>query len=288
MLDIIDVDFDWLKRFFKYNPLYLLCSFIYLTLGALSLGGGAFGWFFSTVLYAVSLALVFSPVGERLLRIIENIRPLYTKREKDYLLPIFEEVYYKAKETYPKLRLELCVIDQMHVQACALGLHTIAVTKGAMETFSEDELKAVIGHEIGHVVNMDTTASLFFYVGHGYYSIYILLSRFFVNLFMKIIYSTQNGILKAAASLARYLYEFSLFGFTLIINIFIALNSRNNEHRADYYTYSLGFGQEMIEALYLLEKINLSSNHSIITKMIARHPIIPLRIAHLEYLYENN
>ena len=282
-----NLDFEYIKTFFKNNPLTLCCSFIYLLVSAIILGGKPINWLFCIVLYAVSLGVVFSPVGETILKIVENIRPLCTKREKEYLMPIFEEAYAEAKEHNPELKLELCVIDQMYVNACSLGRHTIAVTKGAMETFSEDELKAIISHEIGHIANKDTITSLYLLVGEGFFSIVILFVKLFVNLLEIVTYSlTRNGFLRFIASFLRFLFQIALYVFTFLINFITAISNRGSEFRADAYAHKLGYGQEMTDALYLLEKINLSDKSTIITKLLANHPIIPLRIMQLERLLE--
>lgn len=62
----------------------------------------------------------------------------------------------------------------------------------------------------------------------------------------------------------------------------MAINSRTNEFRADRFAYDIGYDIEMIEALYLLERISLGDNSTIIQKMIASHPRITLRINKLE------
>lgn len=62
----------------------------------------------------------------------------------------------------------------------------------------------------------------------------------------------------------------------------MAINSRKNEFKADMFSYAMGYDSDMIEALYLLEKISLGDNSTIIQKMIASHPRITLRIKHLE------
>lgn len=71
------------------------------------------------------------------------------------------------------------------------------------------------------------------------------------------------------------------FGFQLILTF----NQRRNEFQADKFSYSIGY-DDMIEALYLLEKISLGDNSNIIQKMTASHPRITLRIKHLEELDE--
>ena len=50
----------------------------------------------------------------------------------------------------------------MYVNAFAIGRNTIAVTMGAIETFSSDELKGIIAHEFGHLSNGDTNSKSFY------------------------------------------------------------------------------------------------------------------------------
>jgi heat shock protein HtpX len=115
-------------------------------------------------LYVVSLIVAFSPVAEKIMRLFNNVRPLEMKEEKDFLLPIFNEVLDKAKEQNPEefadSNIELFIIDSMSVNACAIGKNTIAVTKGAMKTFSADELRGIFAHEIAHILNRDTIAPI--------------------------------------------------------------------------------------------------------------------------------
>lgn len=131
--------------FTKNNPVYLFCSIIYYVLTSLMLGGTFLSFLIALVLYAVSMIAVFSVIGETILCFLERARKVETRKEKEYLLPIFEEVYQEVKSKYPNLHyIEICIIDNMNVNACALGISTVAVTKGALETFTEDELKGIL------------------------------------------------------------------------------------------------------------------------------------------------
>ena len=65
-------------------------------------------------------------------------------------------------------------------------------------------------------------------------------------------------------------------------------DSRKNEFKADKFAYDLGYDNDMIEALYLLEKISLGDNSTIIQKMIASHPRITKRIEFLESFDEQS
>lgn len=227
----------------------------------------------------------FSPLGEKLLRLLNRVRPLETKRETEYLQPLFEEVYERAKEKYKKLRkIEICVIDNMTVNAMALGRRTIAVTKGAMQTFTEDELKAVIGHEIAHLVHGDTMATIYAIVGNGILSVFVLIVRLFLLLldWVQSAFTGKRSIFSALMLLIRLYFEFCIWFLNFGLQVILSVNSRKNEFKADLFSYSIGYDTDMIEALYLLEKISLGDNSSIIQKMVASHPRITLRIKHLE------
>jgi hypothetical protein len=77
------------------------------------------------------------------------------------------------------------------------------------------------------------------------------------------------------------LYDFNLT-FVPIGACRLTIRDRKAERRADIYAFKLGYGEDMVNALYLLEKISLSSNASIIEKLLASHPRLTSRIEALE------
>lgn len=289
LIDGIERSIHFLCLFWKNNPIYLCCSLFYYVISSLLLGGTAKSFLIVLIVYAVSLLIGFSPLGEKLLRLLNRVRPLETKRETEYLQPLFEEVYAHAKEKHKHLRtIEIGIIDNMTVNAMALGRKTIAVTKGAMQTFTEDELKAVIGHEIAHLVHGDTMASIYAIVGNGILSVFVLIARLFLLLldWIQSAFTGKHSIFSALMLLIRLYFEFSIWIFNFGLQVISSVNSRKNELQADLFSYAIGYDTDMIEALYLLEKISLGDNSSLIQKMTASHPRITLRIKHLEELDE--
>ena len=272
--------------FITKNPLYLLCSVVYYIFGSLSFGGKAVHFILVFLLYLVSLLVAFSPLGEKLLRLIEKARSIETSKEKELLNPLFEEVYTEAKRRFPSLGyIELCIIDTITVRACAMGKHTIAITKGAMETFSGDELKGIIAHEIAHIVYLDTMARIYAIIANGIYTIMFLVIKlilFFIELFHSV--EGESHKMGFAIRVVRLFFELLIFLEMLLMQAVLAIDSRKSEFRADRFAYELGYGEELTTALYLLEKINLGDDSGIIQKMIASHPRITARIANLEWL----
>ncbi|MBQ8514944.1 MAG: M48 family metalloprotease [Ruminococcus sp.] len=281
--------FQKILEFWEYNPSYLICSIIYYVLSSVLLGGTVWNFLGVLLIYVIALTIAFSELGEKLLRLMNHVRPLETKRETDYILPLFQEVYSHAKEKYSYLdEIELCMIDNMTVNAMAIGKRTIAVTKGAMETFSEEELKAVLAHEVAHILHGDTLASLYAIVGNGIFTVYILINRFFLFLLDLIDSSAsrRRNIFSLILTFTRFIFETMIYLFSFLMQIAMSANSRISEYRADKFAYDIGYDSDMIEALYLLEKISLGDNSTIIQKMIASHPRITLRINRLEWIDE--
>jgi len=253
------------------NPVHAVCSFIYYLL-AVSLFGWTFWSFFLVFLVCVlSLAVASSPLGEVAVRLCNRVRRLETAREKEYLRPLFGEVYNKARRQNPELpKIYLFVIDSMTINACAMGRHTIAVTKGAMQTFSEEELKGVFSHEIAHILHMNTLASLYAMVGNGVFTLTILIA--------KLILSVAKGGLGAFDGF----FNVFILVFLFPMQVALAMSNRKAERQADMYAIDLGYGEGLIEALYLLEKISLSREGPLIKRLLASHPRVTNRIEGLE------
>lgn len=272
----------------KYNILYLVWAFIYFEAGVIILGANVKGILTYLIIYAISLCIAFSSLGEELLRFINGARSLETKKEKAYLLPIFEDVYESVKQANPNVsdKIELCIADNMTVNAFALGKHTIAVTQGAVETFTEEELKGILAHEFAHIIHGDTKANLLNFIGNGIFTVFIMIIR--IVMYILKISTTPNerykssGILHFIVELVRLLFEFLVFAFVFLGNVVLSTNSRKNEYNADKFALDIGFGEGLIEALYLLQKISLGGKLSLIQHMQASHPHIARRIGRLE------
>ena len=123
-----------MQKFITSNALYLLWFALYIFIAWAVLGATLIAFFIVLAIYAVSITVALSPIGEQLLRLTENCRRPATEQEKEYLMPLFEEVYESAKIANPNLNkgIQLYIMDGMYVNAFAIGRETVAVTRGAM------------------------------------------------------------------------------------------------------------------------------------------------------------
>jgi heat shock protein HtpX len=209
------------------------------------------------------------------------------------LRPIFEEVYQYAKEVNPSLNngIKIYIMDVMYVNAFAIGRQTIAVTRGALNTFNTEELKGIIAHELGHMTYGHTKALLLTHIGNIFFSIIVFVLRILLYIceFISSITARMNVVglvFWLIAFITSIIFEISVFIFVNLGDLILSLNSRKNELQADKFAYDIGMGHQMISALYLLQKISINQKLKISEKLKASHPYIADRIGQLERLEE--
>ena len=209
---------------------------------------------------------------------------VYDQEGQEYLLPLFEEVYEQAKIQNPRLssNIKLFMNNDLMPNAFACASNTICVTKGAIQTFSREELQGILAHEFGHISNGDTKITMIFCIGNVLFMIFafvmhliyvflyaVLRSRMGNSIFLTII----NGIKNLLKRLGNF-----------IVSAIFSLNSRNCEKQADYFAHTIGFGEELKQSLFLLKQIDTSSDLSIMERIYATHPDLDTRIARLEQM----
>ncbi len=270
------------------NYMYIIWVIVYFFVAWCILGADWNSFNLVFFIYGISILVALSPLGEVLLRFVEEVRPISTREEKEYLLPIFEEVYENAKQKDTKLNnnIRLYIIDNMYVNAFAIGRKTIAVTMGTIQTFSQDELKGIIAHELGHLSNGDTKALLLSTIGNGIFTILVFILRI-IMLIIEVIFSlTKIPFLDVFAIIARFLFDIGVIIFVYIGEILLSLNSRQSELWADRFAFDIGYGEELINSLYILQKISLPQNLKLKDRFRASHPNTAKRIEQLENLID--
>ena len=85
-----------------------------------------------------------------LFRHLKARRPTLADEEK--LQRCFGEVLQRAGRNK---RFQLLVDEEMEINAFAIGIRTIAVSRGSLEQLTEGELKGLLAHELGHLLSHD-------------------------------------------------------------------------------------------------------------------------------------
>ena len=281
--------------FFKSNWAYLIWFAFYFLTAVLMiyafLQNIVFSLLITIAVYGVSVAFALSPVGEALGRVLEGAKPIQTQQDRDYLLPLFQEVYAQVLQTTPSLNknIKLYISESMSVNAFALGRQTITVTRGALYAFSKDELQGILSHEFGHLVNGDTKALLIKLVGNGFFSLMVFVFRLVASILQTIsaALSGKNIVIVAISFVlfgTRLLIDLALFLFIFTGDVFIALNSRYSELLADEYAHIVGYGEDLKSALYIISRLEMPAKLTITERLKASHPYTTARIEQLERL----
>ena len=262
----------WFGVYFNYSFYFLQSIF------------GAQAFIINVLFYAFSL-FVAHFFGDTIFKILEGARILETKREKEYLLPLFEEVYQDVKELYPSLpKIKLHIVDTMTANAMAIGNHTVAVTQGAIDTFSAEELKGIIAHEISHIYYGDTKVAIINTIGNGIFAVLTFFIKLFIRGLEYIAMMCESTVIQAVLNLLRYLLELCIFVMLWLGELILSFNSRSNELKADKFAFDTGYGGQLTEALYIIQKMSLGQKMKLVHKMIASHPRTSKRIGRLEEL----
>ena len=293
----------------KYNLLainfpYVIVTLVYGFLTWVIFGMSVTAFWITYLIYVFSMVVAFSIVGEYLLRFLMNVRRPMTQKEKDYLIPIFIDVYAdvirKRNRKFTKNgykvagNISIYISDSMSINAYCFGSRTIVVTKGAINTFSEEQLKGIIAHEFGHIVHGNTKALLFNKIGNGIFSLAFLPIAIIFKLTERGIKFIDSDNLRFKRvnstlfiiSIIKYIFTAIQSFLNLFSGIILSANSRYCEYLADYYAFCIGYGEELKEALYLISEMSFSREQSIDKRLFQSHPLIARRIEKLELLFE--
>jgi heat shock protein HtpX len=104
----------------------------------------------SVIWSGISLAL-----GSRMVLSMAEAKPI-EKQDAPQLFNVVEEIAIAAGIPMP--RVMVMEVDALNAFATGTTMHNaaIVVTRGLLSTLNRDELQGVIGHEMGHIANLDT------------------------------------------------------------------------------------------------------------------------------------
>lgn len=249
-------------------------TWIYLILNILIIGamvqlffGDGNDWqFYQSLLigfliYVLSIGISISRLGEWVNRCQYGCKKIRETDNLSEVLAIFTEVYEKARKEDPDLckDIKLYISEENSPNAFALGRRTVCITKGLLN-LPINEIRAVLGHEFGHLAHKDTDLLLVISVGNLIISgcmVLINLTIQIFHLFIELIALVMGRTGGALLSLFNYLYHLALsvfvHGFTMLWSylgiLLVMKSSRENEYEADAYSVQLGYGVSLYNFL---------------------------------------
>ena len=297
---------DFFKRITKKNNIpiliYLILNVQVITgiiayIAEVCVGSNSVSYFkiylTSIALYAISLLIALSPIGEGILRLQTGCRKIKRVEQISFIEPIFREVYAKAKMLDPSVpdNVQLYMNSDEEANAFATGRKTICITEGMLHA-PEEQIKATLGHEFGHLAHKDTDLILVVSVGNLIITTLILVIKLVIDLFHLVACVSgafcggRDGILTVVSSAAYHaLLTTMVAGLTWIWTkigmLLVSKASRANEYEADKFALDLGYGNELC---MLLDSISGSSAKGLFANLASSHPDKDDRIARLQEL----
>ena len=247
-------------------------------------------WFYYYLIITFGLIIPFCIIAffivrlritENLWRIISGVRPLRLRREKERLLPLFEEVYSEAIKTDKNLspNIELYIQESMDINAFAFGRKTLVLTRGSIELLNDECLKGFIAHELGHFSSGDTIISLFTAIGNLPIT---MLMKYLTEIKIKLDEGSKNSLF---INLCKTAFDFIFCFFKAIEfigDLIIKGLSRKKEYKADLYALNCGYGVELAEVLTEIYQVSITKPKSVKEQLKSTHPHITKRIERLE------
>ncbi|KGM98701.1 hypothetical protein Z969_10940, partial [Clostridium novyi A str. 4570] len=246
---------DFFKNLTKKSNIGVLIYLILNTLIIVALFSDGFnepeGILIGIVVYAISLLIALSPIGEWVLRLQTGCKKIKRKEFVNRLEPLFNEVYAKAKKLNPSIPdgVQLFMSNDQEPNAFATGRKTICLTKGFLN-YPDDQIKATFAHELGHLAHKDTDLILFITIGNFIVTAMFVLYRIVINVLGIIFGLVSRGI---GSIIYNIFIDFVLVAmmwiWTKIGTLLVMHSSRQNEYLADEFAFNCGYGDSLAAVL---------------------------------------
>lgn len=299
---------DFFKRMFNKtnipSMLYILLNVAIITIAVFyfvnsSVSGSMKLWQAALIAlggYIACILVALSPFGEWLLRKINKCHRVTKDRDPRNLEAIFVEVYRNARELNSSIPNDvgLYVKEDIEPNAFALGRKTVCVTTALMD-HSDEEIKAAMSHEFGHLAHKDTDLILVISVGNliimGIALVIRLLILFIQLLFLIAVFliglvigdrGALTTLVAVASSFLVNVFVNGLIWLWTKVGVLLVMKShRENEYLADEFAFNLGYGEALCR---LLDMISIPGKKSFFSCLKSAHPKTEKRIARLREL----
>ncbi len=235
----------------------------------------------STLITLFFVLVSLSPLSEKITKFLYTRR--LSIREKNYLMPIVEEIYQRAlNQKMPPIKYDIRVFPSYNMNAYALGSSTVILTKGLIQNATPYQIKGVIAHEFGHLKNLDGERLAFFYTLN-----FLTLAYVYVACVLKIMLNMMGRVPLVGGLMLIFMYSFVSCSFIGVVAIkiynkmvekMLLLFGQNAEYLADSFAKQIGYAHNLADYLDQHGHDNRSG-----VLLFSSHPDTELRIEALIY-----
>ena len=226
--------------------------------------------------------------GDWLLKLSLNIRKP-TRKEKHRYEEALNEMLSCIQSKFGKqLKLKVYVTDQKDEIAYAIN-NSVVFSKGLLKVCSDDQIKGILAHEVGHIFHGDTK-QLGVIVVSNFYARVLLRTFECISNFLFIGVKDGSIIIQIIFLLVGLLFFIPLM-VCAFANFFLSflyqLISRKKEYRADQFAVKVGTAEGLCSYLELMEDFDIRGN-GFIEKYMQSHPPTALRVEKIEDALESS
>lgn len=230
-------------------------------------------WISASVLIVV-INLIYTKL---IVPIFNKLKPLEDSTLKQKIFNFAEKVGYEVNK--------ISIIDaskrstKLNAYFSGFGkVKQVVLYDTLIEKMTEEEIVAVLAHEIGHSKHKHIIFNLISSIITM--SVYIL---FIMIFFSNPIFSTSFGFSEISYGFSLILYVFVLSPIFLFVSLLTNYVSRKFEYQADKYASINYDNKHLISALKILSRENFSNltPHPLYVKFFYSHPPLAERIRHL-------
>lgn len=257
-------------------------------------GNIAMGFVLGFGVYLLSMTIALSSLGEKILRMMVGCKKIEDPALMSRLMPVFQEVYTKAKQMNPNLPddIQLFVNDDDAPNAFATGRRTVCITRGMLSR-SDEQIRGTLGHEFGHLSHRDTDRILVISIGNTFITAFCAMIRigayifeFFAHIFAIFLGGDEGVFFSIMISASRFI---TVHGVGLFMALWMWIGtalcmktSRGNEFQADEFSCRLGYGRGLMETLQSFG--NEARPEGLFAALASSHPATEERITRIRTL----
>ena len=235
----------------------------------------------AVILYALSLTVALSPFGEWILRLQNGAKPIKRADIKDYIQPIFDEVYAQARQKDPSIPtdVEIFLKEDPAPNAFATGRKTVCITSGLLQQ-PKGQIKGVLAHEFGHLAHKDTDLILLVVVGNFFITAVMTFIKAMIIITQVIMAFVSKDFSEVLISMLTLIFiNVAMWIWTKIGVLLVMKSSRSNEYEADGFAFQLGYANDLCE---FLDTVCVSEKAGVFAALASTHPDKNDRIARLQ------
>lgn len=220
------------------------------------------------------ISLLMSKFMAKMAMGVVTINPRHATRDEHHLLDI---IYRLSKAAGLKHMPEVGIYRSQDMNAFATGptknAALVAISSGLLNNMNEEEIEAVLGHEISHIANGDmVTMTLIQGIINSFALFLSRIIAYAISLSLSRDNEKDGEISYIAYNISTVIFDIL---FTMLGSILVAAYSRWREYRADAGGAKLAGRTNMIAALKRLQNtadVMDDRAPSLAALMIAQHP----------------